>query len=121
MPDHCSIARFRSGKARDAIEGLFYQYVRKLAKEEEIQYEEVFIDGTKIEKHGQPVYLCVAKECGKAAGQGKGEGKRAVPAIRRERKPDRRQAAASCPKPCAGRRGNGPGYRETETVLAAAV
>lgn len=33
----------------DAIEGLFYQYVRKLAKEEEIQYEEVFIDGTKIE------------------------------------------------------------------------
>ena len=48
-PDHCSIARFRSGKARDAIEGLFYQYVRKLAKEEEIQYEEVFIDGTKIE------------------------------------------------------------------------
>ena len=49
VPDHCSIARFRSGKARDAIEGLFYQYVRKLAKEEEIQYEEVFIDGTKIE------------------------------------------------------------------------
>lgn len=48
-PDHCSIARFRSGKARDAIEGLFYQYVRRLAKEEEIQYEEVFIDGTKIE------------------------------------------------------------------------
>ena len=49
VPDHCSIARFRSGKARDAIEGLFYQYVRRLAKEEEIQYEEVFIDGTKIE------------------------------------------------------------------------
>lgn len=49
MPDHCSFARFRSGKAKDAIEDLFYQYVKHLAQEQEIEYEEVFIDGTKIE------------------------------------------------------------------------
>src|SRR5699024_8295103 len=42
-------ARFRSGKARQAIEDLFYQFVKRLAAEQEIEYEEVFIDGTKIE------------------------------------------------------------------------
>ena len=49
MPDHCSFARFRSGKAKDAIEDLFYQFVKHLSQEQEIEYEEVFIDGTKIE------------------------------------------------------------------------
>ena len=49
VPDHCSFARFRSGKAKDAIEDLFYQFVKRLAQEQEIEYEEVFIDGTKIE------------------------------------------------------------------------
>lgn len=49
VPDHCSFARFRSGKAKDAIEDLFYQFVKRLAEEQEIEYEEVFIDGTKIE------------------------------------------------------------------------
>ena len=47
VPDHTSFARFRSGKAKDAIEDLFYQFVRRLWEEEEIEYEEVFIDGTK--------------------------------------------------------------------------
>ena len=49
VPDHCSFARFRSGKAKDAIEDLFYQFVKHLSQEQEIEYEEVFIDGTKIE------------------------------------------------------------------------
>ncbi|MDD7171210.1 MAG: IS1182 family transposase [Faecalibacterium sp.] len=49
VPDHSSFARFRSGKARQAIEDLFYQFVKRLAAEQEIEYEEVFIDGTKIE------------------------------------------------------------------------
>ena len=49
VPDHTSFARFRSGKAKDAIEDLFYQFVRRLWEEEEIEYEEVFIDGTKME------------------------------------------------------------------------
>lgn len=49
VPDHTSFARFRSGKARQAIEDLFYQFVKRLSAEQEIEYEEVFIDGTKIE------------------------------------------------------------------------
>ena len=49
VPDYSSFARFRSGKAKEAVEDLFYQFVRKLAELEETEYEEVFIDGTKIE------------------------------------------------------------------------
>ena len=48
-PDYSSFARFRSGKAKDAVEVLFYQFVQRLAELEETEYEEVFIDGTKIE------------------------------------------------------------------------
>ena len=48
-PDYSSFARFRSGKAKDAVEDLFYQFVQRLAELEETEYEEVFIDGTKIE------------------------------------------------------------------------
>lgn len=49
VPDYSSFARFRSGKAKDAVEDLFYQFVKRLAELEETEYEEVFIDGTKIE------------------------------------------------------------------------
>lgn len=49
VPDHNTIARCRSGKLSEAIEDLFYQYVQKLAELHEINNEEVFIDGTKIE------------------------------------------------------------------------
>ena len=49
VPDYSSFARFRSGKAKEAVEELFYQFVQRLAELEETEYEEVFIDGTKIE------------------------------------------------------------------------
>lgn len=49
VPDYSSFARFRSGKAKEAVEDLFYQFVKKLAELEETEHEEVFIDGTKIE------------------------------------------------------------------------
>lgn len=32
VPDYSSFARFRSGKAKDAVEDLFYQFVQRLAK-----------------------------------------------------------------------------------------
>ena len=49
-PDHCAIARFRSGKKTGkALEGLFQQYVKVLVKKGWVTEEEVFIDGTKIE------------------------------------------------------------------------
>jgi len=49
VPDYSSFARFRSGKAKEAVEDLFYQFVKRLSELEETEYEEVFIDGTKIE------------------------------------------------------------------------
>lgn len=48
-PDHSTIARFRQLHASVAIEDLFYQLVNILFKMDEIKYENVFIDGTKIE------------------------------------------------------------------------
>ena len=49
-PDHCTIARFRSGAATGkAIEGLFWQYVNILAEKGWIDRDELYVDGTKIE------------------------------------------------------------------------
>ena len=49
VPDHCTFARFRSGRMKEAIEGLFYQFVRRLEEMGETEHDEVFIDGTKLE------------------------------------------------------------------------
>ena len=49
-PDHCTIARFRSGAGTGkAIEGLFWQYVNVLAEKGWIDRDELYVDGTKIE------------------------------------------------------------------------
>lgn len=48
-PDHTTLARFRTGRCKDAIEGLFYQFVQKLEQMEETDHKAVFVDGTKIE------------------------------------------------------------------------
>jgi len=50
-PDHNTIARFRSGKLAEVLEGLFYQLVRKLHELGEVGYENVYVDGTKIEAY----------------------------------------------------------------------
>lgn len=49
VPDHTTIARFRSGRGKEAIEDLFYQYICLLDEQGETDHEEVFIDGTKLE------------------------------------------------------------------------
>lgn len=49
VPDYSSFARFRSGKAKEAIEDLFCQFVKRLAELQETEYDAVFIDGTKME------------------------------------------------------------------------
>jgi len=51
VPDHNTIARFRSQHLPEAVEDLLSQMVRLLVKHGEISFEEsaVFIDGTKIE------------------------------------------------------------------------
>ena len=49
VPDHSTISRFRTGRCAEAVEDLFYQYVRYLETQEETDHETVFIDGTKLE------------------------------------------------------------------------
>lgn len=48
-PDHNTIARFRSGRVKEAVEDLFHQFVKKLHQLGEISFENLFVDGTKIE------------------------------------------------------------------------
>ena len=48
-PDHNTIARFRSERLKDCIDDLFNQLIVKLGKMQEIQYKNLFVDGTKIE------------------------------------------------------------------------
>lgn len=50
-PDHNTISRFRSEKLAKVLEGLFYQLVRKLHELGEIGYENMYVDGTKIEAY----------------------------------------------------------------------
>ena len=47
--DHSTFARFRTGRCREAVEDLFYQFVRKLEEVGETDHKTVFIDGTKLE------------------------------------------------------------------------
>lgn len=49
VPDYSTFARFRTGRTKDAVEGLFYQFVRRLEEQGETEHDEVFIDGTKLE------------------------------------------------------------------------
>ena len=48
-PDHNTIARFRSGRLEACIENLFNQFILRLHELDEVRFDHVFIDGTKIE------------------------------------------------------------------------
>lgn len=48
-PDHSTIARFRKDYLPQAVEDLFYQMVQSLHNIGEVKFENLFIDGTKIE------------------------------------------------------------------------
>lgn len=48
-PDHNTIARFRTKRLAHVIDDLFNQLVIKLGEFGEIEYKNIFIDGTKIE------------------------------------------------------------------------
>ncbi len=49
VPDHNTLARFRTGRLKAVVEDLFYQYTRVLDEMGETNHEGVFIDGTKME------------------------------------------------------------------------
>jgi transposase len=48
-PSHSTVGRFRRDRLGDIVEGLFYQLVRTLCELGEVRYENVFVDGTKME------------------------------------------------------------------------
>ena len=48
-PDHNTIARFRSERLVNCLRDLFNQLIIYLGENNEIQYENLFVDGTKIE------------------------------------------------------------------------
>ena len=48
-PDHSTLSRFRTGRCAEAVEELFYQYIKLLESQSEVDHKSVFIDGTKIE------------------------------------------------------------------------
>jgi transposase len=48
-PNYQEIARFRSKRLSECIEDLFYRIVKNLYEIEEINFEHLFVDGTKIE------------------------------------------------------------------------
>lgn len=49
VPDHATIARFRSKRLVDVVDDLFNQFVEKLKTYGEVEFKNIFIDGTKIE------------------------------------------------------------------------
>ena len=49
VPDHCTINRFRRDRLGKTMEGLFYQLIEKLCELGEVNFEDVFEDGTKLE------------------------------------------------------------------------
>ena len=49
IPSVSTVKRFLSEKLTDVIEDLFYQFVEKLHEMGEVKYENLFVDGTKIE------------------------------------------------------------------------
>ena len=58
IPDHATIARFRTGRCAGAVEDLFYQYVNLLEKQGETDHETVFVDGTKLESAAGRYTFC---------------------------------------------------------------
>ena len=48
-PDHTTLSRFRTGRCREMVEDLFYQFVKKLEEMRETDHQTVYIDGTKLE------------------------------------------------------------------------
>ncbi len=48
-PGHNSITRFRSKRLQGCVENLFNQFIKKLGELNEIEFDNIFIDGTKIE------------------------------------------------------------------------
>lgn len=61
VPDHTTLARFRTGRCAEAVEDLFYQYVARLEQQGETDHGTVFVDGTKLESRAGRYTFCWRK------------------------------------------------------------
>ena len=61
VPDHSTISRFMSKRLCPVIEELFYQLIMKLYSMKEIAFENMFVDGTKIEANANRYTFVWAK------------------------------------------------------------
>jgi len=68
-PDHNTIARFRKQRIAEAAEELFYQLVEKLNERKEIDFTNLFVDGTKIEANANKYSFVWRKAVEKQAGK----------------------------------------------------
>ena len=48
-PDHTTIARFKNKILTVVMEEIFYELIKKLSERNEIQFKNLFVDGTNIE------------------------------------------------------------------------
>lgn len=64
-PDHSTIARFQNGRLTGVMEDLFYQLTEKLYEMGEIPYQNLFVDGTKIEANANRYTFVWAKAAAK--------------------------------------------------------
>lgn len=69
VPDHSTLARFCTGRCKDVVEDLFYQFVRKLKEMGETDHKVVFIDGTKLESRAGRYTFVWRKTAEKHLGQ----------------------------------------------------
>ena len=60
-PDHATFARFQNERLTNVIEDLFFQLIEKLHELGEIQFRNIFIDGTKIEANANRYTFVWAK------------------------------------------------------------
>lgn len=60
-PDHATIARFQNERLTNVMENLFYQLVEKLSALGEIEFQNLFVDGTKLEANANRYTFVWAK------------------------------------------------------------
>lgn len=81
-PDHTTISRFLENNMSDCAEDLFYQLTEKLADMGEIDFEALFVDGTKIEANANRYTFVWAKAIEKRLKKLNGRIEEELPPIR---------------------------------------
>ena len=61
-PSHATISGFQEERLSEVIEELFYQLIEVLFELGEVKFENIFVDGTKIEANANKyTFLCLQK------------------------------------------------------------